>query len=822
MSDVALADLIWEKAGENIKNIVAWDILPLKPKGDGQRYTQKECRVAKMTASGPPLLDLQYWGNGMLLPLWTMMEHSNSSVPEKKAAIGNAVQVRKQTPNALYRHVAECIESDVENACVLDDIMWKSKRASTPKFLSDIDIPIKLHRGGVPYERLNQSSNGDDISDMFSSKHGGGSASTRKQVGQVAHGNGLGSKSKNAKKDFLDSEGRGETEKEGGQARSEHAAPQASARAADSTHHGGGPSDMRHGEEATDDDERVVTPADPNVDEALANDLEKTEPDLAMSTVDGDDDVEGEGDENDESKAEGEDGGSSSEQEVEDGEDDGAEVEDSEEDESEDDGSEGEDDGSEVVEEDDADDSEQDDTANDNSDRQSRIDDALKTTELGSIIAATAARNVVGGESGSDTAGNPGADEAAKVVNDNSISQQAGNVADPTVNANTHNAASNVANAGQVIDSDDDNQHGKTATTQGNVEDVEMDDDELADNPHGAMTANGGAIGGVRIVQDHQQKEDDDVAEIVGAGNAMGNVGDEQNHQQGEVAAVGKRRIMPLKGLGQRRNTAPPPPPDHLAPTIPAPQVQHYALGETITQSQQEAAAQPKTNNIERPTSINGVQDHATNTAAPDQNVSTEPASNHLEPLTPIDDVQHHAVSSIVFFQPQQKMVAETSSPISGDGQGIKQGHAATTLSHAGTTTAQPAAGLSKPVAPFRPKLPVHGKMRVKTQNLWWNRGLPMRVVRMCGRRMWVHENERLASSSDLFGEFVFGGPFTAYYDSEKGVIHSIMPDGKLGPVVGPAKFVGEGRWSDDFYGEKRKDFASPPEGSGRWRVFIR
>ncbi|KAK5728091.1 hypothetical protein LTR17_012191 [Elasticomyces elasticus] len=794
MSDAALADLIWEKAGEDMMNIVAGDILPLNRKGGGQRYTQKECRIAKMTSGGVPLLDLQYWGNGMLLPLLTLMEHSNSSVSEKRAAIGNAVQVRKQTPNALCRHVAECIESDVENACVLDNIVWKSKQASTPKFLSDIDIPIRLSNGGVSYERLNQSSNGDDISGMFSSvsvnatespednvstttaqKHGGGSASTRKPVGQVAHGNGLDSKSKNAKKAFLGSEGRGETEKEGWQARSEHAAPQASARAADSTHHGGGPSDMRHGEEATDDDERVVTPANPNVDEALANDLKKTEPDLAMSTVDGDDDVEGEGDENDESEAEGEEDGSSSEQEVEDGEDDGAEVEDSEEDESEDDGSEGEDDGSEVVEEDDADDSEQDDTANDNSDRQSRIDDALKTTELGSIIAATAARNVVGGGPGSETARNPGADEAAKVVDDNSISQQAGNVADHTVNASTHNAASDAANAGQVIYSDDGNQHEKTATTQVNVKDVEMGDDEFADNPHGTITANGGTIGGVSFVQDHQQKEDnDDVAEVVGAGNAMGNVGVEQDHPQESNPTAGKRHILPLKGRGLPRDTAPPP--SNLAPTVPAPQVQHPAIGEAIIQPQQEVAAEPKNNHIEV-TPINGVQDHA-----------TEPAFNYLEPPTPMDGVHHHAASSVIFFQPQQNATPRLLR------QSLAMGRA----------------------------LPVYGKMRVKTQNLWYNRGLPMRVVRIGGRRMWVPENERLAASSDVFGGYVFGGPFTAYYDSEKGVVHSIMPDRKLGPVVGPANFVGEGRWSDDFYGVKRKDFASAPEGSGCWRVFIR
>ncbi|KAK5726651.1 hypothetical protein LTR15_002538 [Elasticomyces elasticus] len=893
--------------------------------------TQEEYELAAKTVGEVPLLSPELWGIGVLLPLSILMGHSNFSVPEKKAAIWNAVRVRKQTLDAFERHVAECIESDVENACVLVDIVWRSKQAGTPMFLPDIDIPIKLSNGGVSYERLNQSSSGDDISGLFSAvnvgatespadrlsstpaqNHGGSSAPARKQVGQAAYGNALGSKSKNAKKASPGSEGRGETEKDGGQARSEDKSPQAGAHAADSTHHGIGPGYIRKRGENKNDGE-PITRADPKVDEALAKSMdgmggfgkkpaaedgadaardnlgsqsasessgatsgkhqaemkegkilttfdqkglqgpetgptdlqagmsgegnglvpaeieqeaedgevvvrsqpvqlvaegkqdammdgmeegeiddvpskEKTEQDLAMSTVDGDDDAEGERDEVDESEEESEDSGS--EREADDSEDDGAEVQDSEEDGSEDGGSEGEDDTSEAGEQDDgADDSEQDDTANDNSDYQSRIDDALKTTELGSIIAATAARNVVGGESGSDTAGNPGADEAAKVVDDNSISHQAGNVANLTVNANMHNAASDVANAGRLIDSDDDSQHGKTATTQVNVEDVEMSDDELTDSPHGVTTANGGAIGGVRIAHDHQQKEDDGVAEVVGAGNAMGNVGVEQDHPQENNSTAGKRQILPLKGRGLPRDTAPPP--NNLAPTVPAPQVQHPAIGEAIIQPQQEVAAEPKNNHIEV-TPINGVQDHA-----------TEPAFNHLEPPTPMDGVHHHAVSSVVFFQPQQNANAETPSPISGDGQGSELAH------HPG-------------VAPFRAKLDVYGKMKVKTQNLWWNRGLPMRVVRMCGRRMWVHENERLASSSDLFGEFVFGGPFTAYYDSEKGVIHSIMPDGKLGPVVGPAKFVGEGRWSDDFYGEKRKDFASPPEGSGRWRVFIR
>ncbi|KAK5708377.1 hypothetical protein LTR97_000917 [Elasticomyces elasticus] len=770
MSDASLADLIQEKAGKDMTSIVAYDILPLFRKLNKQRYTQKEYQHAVETVGGVSLLDLQDWGHDMLLPLWILMEHSNSSLSEKRAAICNAVRVRKKTPNALDRHVAECIESDIENAHVLDAIVWEAKQAGEQVFLSDIDIRIELIGGRESLERLVESSDGNDMAGMFSSvsvdatespkdnlwtlsaqSDGGSSVPARKQVGQAAYGNGLGNKTKNAKK----------ASQHGGQARSEDASPQAGAHAADSTLHGIGPGYIRKRGENKNDGE-PITRADPKVDEALAKSMdgmggfgkkpaaedgadaardnrgsqsasessgatsgkhqaemnegkiltsfdqqdeqraetgpvglragtvgeknglaqarieqeaedgeviargqplqpvaeakqdammdvmeegeigdlpskEKTEQNLAMSTLDGDDDAEGEGDESEE---ESEDSGS--EHEADDSEDDGGEVEDSEEDGSEDDGSEGEDDTSEAVEEDDADDSEQDDTANDNSDPQSRIDVALKTTELGSIIAATAARNVVGGEPGSETARNPGTDEAANVVDDNSISQQAGKVADHTVNANMHNAASDVANAGQLIDSDDDSQHGKTATTQVNVEDVEMSNDELADNPHGAMTANGGTIGGVSFVQDHQQKEDDDdVAEVAGAGNAMGN-------------------------------------------------------------------------------------------------------------------------------------------------------------------------------------LDVYGKMKVKTQNLWWNRGLPMRVVRMCGRRMWVHENERLASSSDLFGEFVFGGPFTAYYDSEKGVIHSIMPDGKLGPVVGPANFVGEGRWSDDFYGEKRKDFASPLEGSGRWRVFIR
>ncbi|KAK5704591.1 hypothetical protein LTR17_021746 [Elasticomyces elasticus] len=930
MSDAALVDLIQEKAGKDMTSIVAYDILPLFRKLNKQRYTQKEYQHAVETVGGVPLLDLQYWGNDMLLPLWTLLEHSNSSLSEKKAAICNAVRVRKKTPNALDRHMAECIESDVENAHVLDAVVWEAKQAGEQVFLSDIDIRIELIGGGESLERLIESSDGNDLSGKFSSvsvdatsspkdkvstttaqKHIGSSASARKQVGHVAHGNGLGYKSKNAKKAPPDSEGRGEIEKDGEQARSEDTSPQAGARAIDSIDRGIGTGYIRTRWEDTNDEE-PITRADPKVDEALAKGMggmggfgkkpdaedgadaardnrgsqfapehsgatsgkhqagmkgskslttfgqkeshgaetgpaglqagmvgegnglvqagieqeaedgegvvrgqpvepmagakqdamtnvmeegevgdvpsnEKTEQDLAMSTLDGDDDAEGEGDEDDESEEESEDSGS--EHEADDSEDDGAEVQDSEEDESEDGGSEGEDDTPEAVEEDDADDSEQDNTANDNSDLQSRVDTALKTTKLGSIIAATAARTVVGGESESDTADNPGVNEAAKVVDDNSISQQAGNVADPTVNASTHNAASNVANAGQVIDSDDDDQHGKTATTQGNVEDVEMGDDELADNPHGAITANGGTIGGVSFVQDHQQKEDDDdVAEVVGAGNAMGNVGVEQDHPQESNPTAGKRHILPLKGRGLPRDTGPPP--SNLAPTVRAPQVQHPAIGEAIIQSQQEVAAEPKNNHIEV-TPINGVQDHA-----------TEPAFNHLEPPTPMDGVHHHAVSSVIFFQPRQNANAETPSPTSGDGQGSELAH------HPG-------------VAPFRAKLPVYGKMRVKTQNLWYNLGLPMRVVRMCGRRMWVPENERLATECDVFGGFVFGGPFTAYYDSEKGVIHSIMPGGKLGPVVGPANFVGEGKWSDDHFGVKRKDYSSQ-EGSGRWRVVIR
>ncbi|KAK5755638.1 hypothetical protein LTS12_014297 [Elasticomyces elasticus] len=918
MSDAALADLIQERAGKDMTSIVAYDILPLSRKLNKQRYTQKEYQHAVETVGGVSLLDLQDWGHDMLLPLWILMEHSNSSLSEKRAAICNAVRVRKKTPNALDRHVAECIESDVENARVLDAIVWEAKQAGEQVFLSDIDIRIELVGGGESLERLVESSDGNDMAGMFSSvsvdatespkdnlwslsaqSDGGSSVPARKQVGQAAYGNGLGNKSKSAKKASQD----------GGQARSEDTSPQAGTHAADSTHHGIGPAYIRKRGENKNDGE-PITRADPKVDEALAKSMdgmggfgkkpaaedgadaardnrgsqsasessgatsgkhqaemkegkilttfdqqdeqraetgpvglragtvgeknglaqarieqeaeddeviargqplqpvaeaeqdammdvmdegeigdlpskEKTEQNLAMSTLDGDDDAEGEGDKSEE---ESEDSGS--EHEADDSEDDGGEVEDSEEDGSEDDGSEGEDDTSEAVEQDEgADDSEQDDTANGNSDLQSKVDDGLKTTKLGMLIAATAARTIVGGESGSDTAGNPGADEAAKVVDDNSISQQAGNVANLTVNANMHNAASDVANAGRLIDSDDDSQHGKTATTQVNVEDVEMSDDELADSPHGAMTANGGAIGGVRIAHDHQQKEDDGVAEVVGAGNAMGNVGVEQDHPQESNSTAGKRQILPLKGRGLPRDTAPPP--NNLAPTVPAPQVQHPAIGEAIIQPQQKVAAEPKNNHIEV-TPINGVQDHA-----------TEPAFNHLEPPTPMDGVHHHAVSSVIFFQPQQNANAETPSPISGDGQGSELAH------HPG-------------VAPFRAKLDVYGKMKVKTQNLWWNRGLPIRVVRMCGRRMWVHENERLAASSDVFGGYVFGGPFTAYYDSEKGVIHSIMPDGKLGPVVGPANFVGEGRWSDDFYGEKRKDFASPPEGSGRWRVFIR
>ncbi|KAK5686976.1 hypothetical protein LTS10_001112 [Elasticomyces elasticus] len=929
VSHAALADWIWRKAGENMKNIVAFDIQPLVRKRDTQRYTQEEYELAAKTVGEVPLLSPELWGIGMLLPLSTLMGHSNSSVPEKKAAIWNAVRIRKQTLDAFERHVGECIEPDIENACVLVDILWKSKQAGTPRFLPDIDIPIKLSNVRVSYERLNQSSSGDDISGLFSAvnvdatespansvssitaqKNGGSSAPASKQVGQAAYGNGLGSKSKNAKKASPDSEGRGETEKDGGQARSEDTSPQAGARAADSTHHGIGPGYIRKRGEDTNDGE-PITRADPKVDEALAKSMdgmegfgkksdaedgadasrdnrgsqsapessgatsgkhqaetkeskilttfdqkesqgaetgptdlqagivgggngliqagieqeaedgeavargqpvepmagakqdatpdvmeegelgdmplnEKTGQILAMSTVDGDDDVESESDEDDESEKgeESEEEGSDLKQEVEDGEDDGAEVQDSEEDESEDD------DAPEVGEQDDgADDSEQDHTANDNSHLQSSVVDALKTTKLGMLIAATAAKTVVGGLPESETAGNQGMAEAAKVVGDTSISQQAGKIAGPTANASTHNAASDVAIAGHVIDSDDENQNHQAATVQVNFEDVEMGDDELADNPHGAMTANGGAIGGVRIAQDHQQKEDDDVAKIVGAGDAVGNVGVEQDHPQESNPTAGKRHILPLKGRGLPRDTAPPP--SNLAPTVPAPQVQHPAIGEAIIQPQQEVAAEPKNNHIEV-TPINGVQDHA-----------TEPAFNHLEPPTPMDGVHHHAVSSVIFFQPQQNANAETPSPISGDGQGSELAH------HPG-------------VAPFRAKLPVYGKGRVKTQNLWYNLGLPMRVIRMCGRRMWVPENERLATECDVFGGFVFGGPFTAYYDSEKGVIHSIMPDGKLGPVVGPANFVGEGRWSDDFYGEKRKDFASAPEGSGRWRVVIR